>query len=153
MQPSGTYWLQNDDYIFLKWLMSFCFVCVCFLVNSQRLHHVSVLHSEREGLPESSVSLSGCSFLPLFTRAGFQVSCDHRCTVLHAKTLRQFWILLWFFVVIHIAVTLNQQQHVWFCVTSFPGRRAGGWRTKTPQIPTLLWCLKASCSMKWRVLL
>lgn len=76
-------------------------LCVCVLLNSQRLHHVSVLHSEREGLPESSVSLSGCSFLPLFTRAGFQVSCDYRCTVLPTKPLD--------FVVIHIDVILNQQ--------------------------------------------
>lgn len=45
------------------------FVCL----SSQWLHTLPLLHTKRERLPESAVGLSGCSFLPLFARAGFQV--------------------------------------------------------------------------------
>lgn len=44
--------------------------CFC---NSQWLHHVSFLHPKREGLPEPSLSLPGCRFLPLPARAGLLV--------------------------------------------------------------------------------
>lgn len=51
------------------------FLTLCLLVCScsQWLHHVSLLDAKWEGFPESAVCLPGCSFLPLFTRARFQV--------------------------------------------------------------------------------
>lgn len=144
MQPSGTYLLQNDDYIFLKWLMSFSFVCVAssWTASDYTMYPFSTQNG-KDFQNLLSVYLDAV-FFPCLREQ------DFRWVVTIAA---QFWILLWFFVVTHIEVTLKQQQHVWFCVSSFPGRRAGGWRTKPPQIPTVLWCLKASCSTKWRVLL
>lgn len=148
MQPSGTYWLQNDDYIFLNgWWALALFV---LLPREQPATTPCI----RSPLRTGRTSRIFCQFIWMqFSSLVYESRISGELwPLLHSFTRKDFKTVL-DFVVIHIEVTLNQQQHVWFCVSSFPGRRAGGWRTKTPQIPTLLWCLKASCSMKWRVLL
>lgn len=32
----------------------------------------------------------------------------------------------------------------------FLGRRAGGWSTRPPQTPRVVWCLRVWCSMRWK---
>lgn len=65
--------IKVKDSVFGNWA-NVCLVCL----SSQRLHHVPLLNTKRERLPESSVGVSGRGFLPVFTRAGFQVGLGSR---------------------------------------------------------------------------
>lgn len=64
-------------------------------MNSQWLHHVSLLHPKCKGLPEPPIGLSGCSFLPLFARAGFLVSCG--LIIVPVRTVRVSWLCSFLF--------------------------------------------------------
>lgn len=63
---------RKQKHFLMMFALSLCVWIIC--LSSQRLHHVSILNPKWEGLPEPPVGLSGRGFLPLLTRAGFQVS-------------------------------------------------------------------------------